>query len=80
MLGVTLLVGGIAGYFIGENLLTPKLIFTLMAGYGGAVLMVLICGLVKLDGNSKVLLAFAIGGFILGAVFAWKNEKMVERV
>jgi hypothetical protein len=80
MLGLTLLVGGIAGYFIAEKLLTEKLIFTLMAGYGGAVLMVLICGLVKLDGSSKILLAFAIGGFILGAVFAWCNSNMVERV
>jgi len=67
MLGVTLLIGAIAGYFLTKCV--EQWIFPLACGYIGAAVWVLICGLIKLDGNSKIVLAFALVGFISGVTF-----------
>jgi hypothetical protein len=73
MLGVTLLIAGIASIFLVK--LVDHLMFPLLCGYLGAVLAVLVVGLIKMAGNHKVVVIAAIVGFIGGGVYGYQNDK-----
>jgi len=78
MLGVTLLIAGIAAYFLVK--VVDALIFPLLCGYLGAVILVLVCGLLKQDSNHKILVICAIVGFIGGGVYGYQNKAQKHAV
>lgn len=74
MLVSTLVVAGLASYFALKVI--EKVIFPLLTAYLGAVILVLLCGLVQMAKSNKVVLICAIVGFLGGGVWGHFNAKL----